>query len=45
MPHILQKKCDKMRDTGDSKSCKYRDKAPRKPHMSRGGGGGGLVGV
>ena len=29
--------------TGDSKSCQYGDKAPLKPHMSRGGGGRGLL--
>ena len=26
--------------TGDSKNCQYGDKAPLKPHISQGGGGG-----
>ena len=43
MPNIPQDKIDKTHEsphTGDSKSCQYGDKAPLKPHISRGGGGG-----
>ena len=34
-------KCANTPHTGDSKSCQYRDKTLLKPHMSRGGVGGG----
>ena len=45
MPHIPQDKSDKTCKsptycTGDSKSCQYGDKAPLKPHIFQGGGGG-----
>ena len=44
MPHISQDKSKKTRESPTYwglKDCQFGDKAPLKPHMSRGGGGGG----
>ena len=44
MPHISQDKSKKTRESPTYwglKDCQYGDKAPLKPHLSRGGGGGG----
>ena len=48
MPHIPQDKSDKTRESltyWGLKELQYGDKAPLKPHISRGGEGGGGLGV